>query len=107
MEVLSRSLLNNDDARTITGIYSNMGNYKGFGDTKFVPNMTVDSFERIVKTSAAFLERTDAMEHLWNEVKEPIFSLNERNKQLGLGSKGVTKYLSDNCTKEDADKINR
>ena len=34
-------------------------------------------------------------------------SLSEKEQTLGLGDKGVTKYFSSNCTKEDSDKINR
>lgn len=33
------------------GIYTNMGNYKGFGDSKIVPNITAETFDKIVKSS--------------------------------------------------------
>ena len=36
-----------------------------------------------------------------------MYKLTDRQKQLGLGAKGVTKYFSDNCGQEDSDKINR
>ena len=90
-----------------SGVYTNMGNYKGFGDSKFVPNMTVADFEKIIKASAAFKADQSGIEALWNSLKTPIFELNSKLKQLGLGDKGVSTYFSENCNQEDSDKINR
>ena len=84
-----------------------MGNYRGYGDTKFVPNITFDRFETIVRVSAAFNQDPVAVEQIWDTVKVPMYSITERQKQLGLGEKGVTTYVSDNCDREDSDKINR
>jgi hypothetical protein len=36
-----------------------------------------------------------------------MYRLTERQKQLGLGKKGVTTYFSDNCDQEDAERVNR
>ena len=90
-----------------SGVYTNMGNYKGFGDSKIVPNITADAFEKIVKASAAHGKDSAAMEELWGSVKTPMYALSERERQLGLGEKGVTTYFSANCDQGDSDKINR
>lgn len=45
------------------------------------------------------------MDKLWEVVKEPIFSLNDSNKSLGLKGEGITTYFSANCTKADADLV--
>ena len=37
------------------------------------------------------------VDEIWSLAKAPIFSLTEKSKQLGLGTKGVTKYFSSNC----------
>ena len=89
------------------GIYDNMGNYKGYGDTKIVPKIPVETFEAIVKASQAFSADSDSISAIWDAVKGPVYKLTSRQKQLGLGCKGVTTYFSDNCGQEDADIINR
>jgi len=90
-----------------SGFYGNMGNYKGFGDSKFVPNLEEDRFELLVRSSKAFKDAPDAMENLWSNVKTPLFSLSDKEKQLGLGDKGITKYFTPNCCQADSDLINK
>uniref|UniRef100_A0A8C7Z6Y7 Dipeptidyl peptidase 3 n=1 Tax=Oryzias sinensis TaxID=183150 RepID=A0A8C7Z6Y7_9TELE len=89
------------------GLYANMGNYKSFGDTKFVPNLPKDKLEALVRASQAFQEKPVEMEALWNNSSTLIFSLEDRQKQLGLGDKGITTYFSGNCTLEDAELAQR
>ena len=80
---------------------------QGFGDTKLVPDIQPEVLEKIIKSSKAWTEDQSTMEELWSLVKEPMFSLNDREKQLGLGQKGITTYFTPNCTSEDSDKINK
>uniref|UniRef100_H2L990 Dipeptidyl peptidase 3 n=1 Tax=Oryzias latipes TaxID=8090 RepID=H2L990_ORYLA len=89
------------------GLYANMGNYKSFGDTKFVPNLPKDKLEALVRASQAFQEKPVEMEALWNSSSTLIYSLEDRQKQLGLGDKGITTYFSGNCTLEDAELAQR
>ena len=84
-----------------------MGNYKGFGDSKILPNLTSSAFGSIVKASRAFKDEEKTVSGLWDDVSGPMFALSDREKQLGLGEKGVTTYFSDNCDGEDAEKVNR
>lgn len=76
------------------------------GDTKFVPNLNVEQFEMIVKASRAYKSQTDVINSLWSKCKHPIFYLTDRTKSLGLCDHGITTYFSDNCTKEDSDRVN-
>ncbi|XP_064621845.1 dipeptidyl peptidase 3-like isoform X2 [Lineus longissimus] len=85
------------------GFYANMGNYKSFGDTKFIPDIPQDKFEALLKASAAYKADPEHIMKLWDAVGVPMFELNERNKQLGLGKKGITTYFSSNCVMHDAD----
>jgi dipeptidyl-peptidase-3 len=90
-----------------SGVLNNMGNYKGFGDSKIVPDMQQVILEAIVKGSKAWTDDPKVMEELWDLVKGPMFSLSDREKQLGLGDKGITTYFTPNCNDKDAVMINR
>jgi len=85
-----------------SGFYGNMGNYKGFGDSKFVPNLSKESFEKIVKASSA----SSDIQGIWEKVSDRLYSLNNKEKQLGFGEKGVTKYFSGNCDSSDSGIVN-
>ncbi|XP_008331494.1 dipeptidyl peptidase 3 isoform X2 [Cynoglossus semilaevis] len=84
-------------------LYANMGNYKSFGDTKFIPNLPKEKLETLIRASQAFQEQPAEMEALWNSCSCPLYSLEDRQKQLGLGDKGITTYFSGNCSLEDAE----
>merc|ERR1712240_37681 len=84
-----------------------MGNYKGFGDSKFIPNLEQDRLELLIKSSRAYNDNPEVMDKLWAMVKEPLYSLTDQQKQLGLGEKGITKYFTPNCNLSDSELVNR
>ncbi|GAB1302019.1 Dipeptidyl peptidase 3 [Apodemus speciosus] len=84
------------------GVYSNMGNYKSFGDTKFVPNLPKEKLERVILGSKAAQQQPEEVRDLWQTCGELMFSLEPRLRHLGLGKEGVTTYFSGDCTMEDA-----
>lgn len=88
------------------GFFANSGNYKGMGDTKFVPDLESDSFEAIVRVSQVYKIQPEVIDALWKKSKGPIYNLTDETKSLGLKGHGITTYFSDNCTKEDSDLVN-
>jgi len=90
-----------------SGFYGNMGNYKGFGDSKFVPNIAVDKMDLLVKSSKAYEKESQLIEGLWEKTKESMYSLSNKEKQLGLGEKGITKYFTPNCDMSDSERVSR
>ncbi|XP_026228102.1 dipeptidyl peptidase 3 isoform X1 [Anabas testudineus] len=90
-----------------SGLYANMGNYKSFGDTKFIPNLPKAKLKALVWASQAFQEQPAEMEVLWDSCSCLLYSLEDGQKQLGLGDKGITTYFSGNCTLEDAELAQR
>ncbi|KAF3822290.1 hypothetical protein GH733_007664 [Mirounga leonina] len=67
------------------GVYSNMGNYKSFGDTKFVPNLPKEKLERVILGSEAAQQHPEEVRSLWQTCRELMFSLEPRLRHLGLG----------------------
>lgn len=69
------------------GLFANSGNYKGFGDTKFIPNLSQKSFEIIVKSSNAYKNDNTHITKLWQNAQNAIYSLSPRLTSLGLADK--------------------
>jgi len=84
----------------VATFYNNMGNYKSFGDTKFIPAVGPEKFELFLSYSKACpLKLTE----LWSECCDRMYSLTPRQRQMGLGeTKGITTYFSANCNAADA-----
>ncbi|XP_013927314.1 PREDICTED: dipeptidyl peptidase 3 [Thamnophis sirtalis] len=83
-------------------IYANMGNYKSFGDTKFVPSLPKEKLKKLVWASQAFLQNPEEMEALWESCEKLMYSLEPLQRHLGLRGEGVSTYFSANCSMEDA-----
>ncbi|CAG0914713.1 unnamed protein product [Notodromas monacha] len=91
----------------MAGFYANMGNYKGFGDIKFVPEVSVEVMEKFIKASKAYKQDPKGMDELWGLIKGPLFCLKKGVEFLGFNGKGVTTYFSSNCTEEDSKLVGR
>ncbi len=87
-------------------IYGNLGNYLSFGDTKFIPGLSQKTFTRIVKTSNAY-SSVDDVPKIFDMVIDAIYSLNQRRLRLAFAPDGLTTYYSGNCTREDAEIVQK
>ncbi|XP_068682622.1 dipeptidyl peptidase 3-like isoform X1 [Montipora foliosa] len=83
--------------------YGNLGNYKSFGDTKFVPDLPKEKLRKIFFASKAYETDSKRIEQLWNSCGEAMYSLSPKTRQLGLGQQGLSTYYSSNCSKDDAE----
>lgn len=77
----------------------------GMGDTKIIPDLDVEKFAVIIRSSKFYQKQPDVINDLWEKCKKPIYHLTSRTKCFGLGDKGITAYFSDNCTQEDSDRV--
>lgn len=75
------------------GILVNAGNYKSFGDTKIIPGVSLDLFHSLISNAKFDGMGYEQATAKWNAVKNRVYSLTEREKQLGLGSKVTLKKV--------------
>lgn len=85
-----------------SGIVYNGGNYLGFGDRKFVPSVAKEKLEKLFRSSKAYLESPDIMDVYIKGCLDDIYSLDDKNRFLGLPEQGITMYFTPNCTANDA-----
>lgn len=81
---------------------SNLGNYKSFGDTKFIPRISREGFAELVTAL-----NNPSVKQIWLEVNEAIYTINDKSKMLGWPDKGhVTGYYINSISKNEAESIN-
>eukprot|EP00494_Astrolonche_serrata_P025458 UN25719 len=92
-----------------SGFYGNMGNYLSFGDTKFIPNVPQERFELFISCCDAWTgQKSDDLVVLCDMVKDSMYSLTQRERQIGLGKeKGISTYYSADCERSDAEFIQK
>ncbi|GFY48580.1 dipeptidyl peptidase 3 [Trichonephila inaurata madagascariensis] len=91
----------------VCGVLSNVGNYKGFGDTKFIPNLKKENFEKLVLASDYAKNNHQEAQSLLFRCIDSIYSLREKECCLGFPSKGTTTYLSKNINEEDLEAVKK
>ncbi|KAG5898542.1 hypothetical protein JTB14_012441 [Gonioctena quinquepunctata] len=85
------------------GIFCNAGNYKGFGDTKFIPNIDQNRLENLLKVSTNWPK----LESIWKNLRDALYDLKPGKTCLGYNPEGCTTYLSKNCTPEDNEAVQK
>lgn len=104
-ETALKSGFSEDDLKALYiyagGVFANAGNYKGFGDTKFIPNIEQNRLEELLALSPSWPE----IKALWNMYKDIIYDLSPGKTCLGYNPLGTTTYLSKNITPEDTEKV--
>lgn len=88
------------------GFYGNMSNYHNFGDLKFIPDLTAETFEKILKSNPLYKDDDifykEAIDALLPEVLSVIFKIDKPYTQLNFPEEGgITAYFSRNMTKAD------
>uniref|UniRef100_A0A914YGD9 Uncharacterized protein n=1 Tax=Panagrolaimus superbus TaxID=310955 RepID=A0A914YGD9_9BILA len=82
------------------GFLANSGNYKSFGDTKFIPNVDKAKLTKLFLESKAF-SKNQKLQNAWKIIEDRIFSLDPKHLGLNYPNEGVTTYLSPNITQAD------
>ncbi|KAJ3009774.1 hypothetical protein HKX48_007749 [Thoreauomyces humboldtii] len=80
----------------------NLSNFKSFGDTKFIPRLSAEDFQKIVKASGS-----EKAASLFSELKDHIYGGQPSESLLiGFPADGhVSGYYSNNVSKTDVDTV--
>lgn len=94
----------------IGGFYANMSNYHNFGATKFIPEISRQTFKQILLSNPLYHDNTacykEVIDELYPQVEEEIFNIQKPYTQLNFPDEGgVTGYFSRNMTKADLAKV--
>jgi dipeptidyl-peptidase III len=88
----------------LAAFFGNLGNYKSFGDIKFIPRPSKEVFSRFVENSAA-VQNDSHLQELWKTVVDQIYSHEEQVLHLGFHPHAINTYFSSNCTQEDCNLV--
>lgn len=82
-------------------LLANLGNYKSFGDTKFIPRIEEAGFAKLVEAAG------DAkLQSLFTNLKEAIYSIDSKTALLGDPSKGhVSGYYLNDVTQAEGQAV--
>lgn len=106
---LSKGVSQEDFQRILaysTGVFLNCGNFKSFGDTKFVPDVSEEVFFKFLESSRAYENQREVVEDIWKNIKNQIFNSTGKYKKIGFPDvDGFSGYYSSNITEVEAKKI--
>lgn len=87
-------------------VFDNHGNFKSFGDTKFVPEIEPSKFKKIVEASENYQNHQEVIEKILGLVEKEIYTESEPYHHIAFpDDNGQTSYYSSNVTSTDAKKI--
>lgn len=88
-------------------VFNNCGNFKSFGDTKFVPEIDSATVEKIIKASKGYETNKDEIDTIWDKINHELFIETDPYARVGFQDEngGQTSYYSSNITKADAKMI--
>jgi len=86
-----------------SAVFNNCGNFRSFGDTKFVPELDSAAFRKIFESSLAYTTHRAVIEDIWGRIEREVYTEEEPHQSIGFPDKnGVTSYYSANVTSDDA-----
>ena len=55
-------------------VFNNCGNFRSFGDTKFVPELENAVFRKIFESSSAFQTHQGVIEDIWGRIEREVYT---------------------------------
>ena len=92
----------------VSSFFQNCGNYKGFGDTKFVPELPQERFEQFLRGSLAYKEDAQRFDYVWGLISAELFNYTSPFYMIETIDKGgLSSYYSPNISKSEAESLTK
>ena len=65
-------------------VFNNCGNFKSFGDTKFVPEVDQPTFEKIIKASASYGTHQQQIDMIWDKIALEVYCEEDPYARVGF-----------------------
>lgn len=90
----------------LAAFLDNCGNYKSFGDSKFIPECSKDNFKKFWLMTEYWSANTEKFESIYERIEKYIFTYEEPYGLINFESKnGTSGYYSANVTEPDAERV--
>ena len=93
------------------GVLHNFGNYSSYGHKKFIPDLSPETFIKIIKSFSHFEEFEEAFgcsfESLWGKIDKEVFALESPFASIGLPGQGISGYFSSSFSEDELNMVKR
>ena len=92
MDTLKQKVLENDVSENewkqmlaySAAVFDNHGNYKSFGDTKFVPELEREKFKKFIEASESYKTHQKVIDNILYLIEKEVFTETEPYYQIGF-----------------------
>ena len=89
-----------------SGVLQNCGNYRSFGDNKFVPEVSGECLEKVLKGVSVSEEEKARIDEILKTILPLLYKTDDPFNLMNFrDKKGTTAYYSANVTSQDAETL--
>ena len=90
----------------ISAVIDNAGNYKSFGDTKFIPECSEDIFRKFFLATPHWSANAENFNKIYSRIEKLVFNAETPFALIDFSDKkGTSGYYSRNVVSADAEKV--
>lgn len=90
----------------LSAVIDNAGNYKSFGDSKFIPECSADTFRKFFLATPHWSANAENFNKIYSRIEKLVFNAETPYALIGFSDKkGTSGYYSRNVTSADAEKV--
>jgi len=89
-------------------VLANAGNFKSFGDTKFVPEIPEEKFKSAIIHSCFYSEYKEVLDNIWERISKEVYSEEAPYFKIGFyENSDSSSYYSSNITKPEIELVSK